>query len=113
MGRLVDARALSQPDAVIRRGGETYVSAECVRELIGQAELEGFRLLGLEGFLVDEAGVYPAIGRIADFSSASPEVAVQCARELLAGSWATPPTASDQMHPEAIGRHMIAVAFDD
>jgi hypothetical protein len=113
MGRLVDALASSQPDAVIRRSGETFVSAECVRELIGHAELEGFHLLGLEGFLVDDAAVFPAIGRIADFSCASPEVAVQRARELLAGSWATPPTESDQMHPEAAGRHMIAVVFDD
>ena len=57
--------------------------------------------------------VCPALSRIADWSYAPPGAATGAARELLAGSWATPPTTNDQIHSQAAGRHMLAIALDE
>jgi hypothetical protein len=98
---------------VIRRGGETFVAAERADEVLGEAERKGVRVLGLEGFIVSDVAVYPALGRIADFSTEPPEDATRAARALLADAWSTRPTSADQMHSEAVGRHMLAVVLDD
>ena len=70
------------------------------------------QVLGLEGFLIDDAGTYPALSRIADFSADTPDVANRKALALLTGDWATAPSHGDQMHAEATGRHMFAVVLD-
>jgi len=113
VSRLIDEFGASNPDDVVQRGGETFVAAERVADLIDAADQNGVRVLGLEGFIINEVTVYPALSRIADFSNDTPGAAARRARELLAGTWAGPPTADDQMHSEAAGRHMIAVVLDD
>jgi len=90
-----------------------FIAAERVVELIDEAERQSVRVLGLEGFIINDKTAYPALGRIADFSNDNPEASAQRARDLLAGAWRQPPTADDQMHSEAVGRHMIAVVLDD
>jgi hypothetical protein len=113
MGRILDDYASTHSDAVIRRGGETFVAAERADEVITEAERQGVRVLGLEGFLISDSAVYPAPGRIADLSNASLKAAARAARDLLAGGWATPPMTSDQMHSDGVGRHMLAIVLDD
>jgi hypothetical protein len=71
------------------------------------------KVLGLEGFLVRDDSVYPALSRIANFSADSATDADHRARYLLAGPCAAPPTAVDQMHSGASGRYMLAVALGD
>jgi hypothetical protein len=107
--------ARQHPDAVIELG-EIFVSAEAMVELIGEAEGRGVGVLGLEGFLIDGADVYPSLDRIADFSTlhGSVEFVAQSAaraRELLTGPWALRPGPANQMHAEAKGRYMIAVCL--
>jgi hypothetical protein len=113
VSRLVDDFASSHNDDVIQRGGETFIAAERVGDLIDAAEQQHVRVLGLEGFIINDVTVYPALSRIADFSHDTPETATRRARELLTGTWAKSPTSDDQLHSEAIGRHMIAVVLDD
>ena len=67
-----------------------------------------FRLLGLEGFIVGPTGVYPAMSRIADFSSDTD--AAKTARRLLLGEWSEPPT---DVHPDAAGIYMIDLVVAD
>jgi hypothetical protein len=66
----------------------------------------------MEGFLIADDAVYPALSRIADLSSAAPPTAVARARSLLRGPWATPPTPEDQMAADAYGRYVLAVVLD-
>lgn len=105
--------AETQPGDVIRHGGETYIKAEAVTDLLGQAEGQGLTVLGMEGFLVSGQNVYPALSRIADFSGNTGPESIARARALLAGPWASPPTSADQMHPAATGTHVITVVLSE
>jgi hypothetical protein len=102
----------AHPGDVIRRGGEIFLAAEAVTGLIDEAERHGVKVLGLEGFLVSDGQVYPALSRIANFSADPAQLSAARSRDLLSGPWASPPTPADQMHPEAAGRYMIAVVLD-
>jgi hypothetical protein len=62
------------------------------------------KLLGMEGFIVGESGIYPAMSRITDYSKASATEVYSAARALLAGDWAEPP---DDVHSDAEGDYMI------
>jgi hypothetical protein len=108
---LIDDFAATHPDKVVRRGNEIFVSADAVHELLEQAQRTETLVLGLEGFIVDDESVYPALSRIADFSRLTPEEAAGEALALVNGPWRLPPTPSDQMHSEARGRHMIVVVL--
>jgi hypothetical protein len=74
----------------------------------------------MEGFIIGEA-TFPALSRIADFSmddnNRRPDfVAWSCreARQLILGPWQSAPAGNaDQIHPDAVGRHMIAFVLDD
>ena len=77
------------------------------------AAASGFRTLGLEGFLVDDGAVYPALSRIADASGQTADDAARWLVGLLEGPWADPPTAGDQLHSDASGRHMVVVVIDE
>ncbi len=90
-------------------GGEVWVKAEDALAALRLAETEGFRLLGLEGFMVGPAGVFPAMSRIADFSSEGNAAAV-AAERLLRGEWSQAPT---DVHPDASGTYMIDLCVDD
>lgn len=81
-------------------------------DLVSEATRRNIKVLGLEGFLIDDAGTYPALSRIADFSAEAPDEANHKALALLTGDWAAAPGAADQMHSEATGRHMLAVVLD-
>lgn len=113
MSRLINEFGASNPDDVVLRGGEAFVAAERVGDVIDAAEQQDVRLLGMEGFIIDGAKVYPALGRVVDFSTGTPEAAIRSARQLLASSWASPPTSRDQLHSAAVGRHMVAVMLED
>ena len=82
---------------VLRRRGDTYVAVPAAVELVREAQRRGVRVLGLEGFLVSDDAVYPALSRIADFSDETAAHAAERAQELLSGAWITPPTSDDQM----------------
>jgi hypothetical protein len=115
---LIDDFAIRYPGATQKRAGETYVSAEMARRLIDEAEAGGVGILGMEGFIIDDA-TYPALSRIADFSNdlvRADFVPKSCgeARKLLSGPWrSTPAGANDQIHPDARGRHMIAFVLHE
>lgn len=98
---------------IIYRGGEAFIAAEVVPTLLDQAQEQGLKVLGMEGFLVTSQHVYPALRRIADFSGDSVATSTIRARALLHGSWAEPPTEADQLHPSATGRHMITVLLGE
>jgi hypothetical protein len=110
--QLVDAFAAARPGAVVRRGSEAYIAIEDATDFIDEADLSQFRILGLEGFMVSDAFVYPALSRIADFSAirAVGESAA-AARALVTGSWRSPPGPHDQISREATGRHMVVVVI--
>jgi hypothetical protein len=55
---LIDDYAAAEPDAVIRRGGESFVAASAAPGLIDRAERRGVAILGLEGFLINDNAVY-------------------------------------------------------
>ncbi len=61
--------------------------------------------------MVDDEAVYPALSRIADFSRLTPEEAAEEVLALIDGPWRLPPTASDQMHSDAGGRHVIVAVI--
>jgi hypothetical protein len=109
---LLDDFAASHPADVVRRGNEWYVDAAVAPDLVAGAARRNVKVLGLEGFLIDDAGTYPALSRIADFSADASDVANDKALALLRGDWATAPTIADQMNAEATGRHMLAVVLD-
>lgn len=102
------------PGSVEMRRGSTYIDVDAAGAFIAEAEQRGIGILGMEGFLIGEF-TNPALSRIADFSIARSDtrldfVAWSCeqARELLTGSWRSPPTGdADQINPEASGRYMI------
>jgi len=95
---LVDRFAAEQTASVVRRSGEIFIDAAACVELIDEAERGGVRVLGLEGFLVDDESVFPALSRVADFSAESGVATTwERARALLTGPWRTPPTPGDQM----------------
>jgi hypothetical protein len=98
---------------MVKRGSEWFVDATIAPNLVAEAAKRNVRILGLEGFLIDDTGIYPALSRIADFSSDAPEVANRKALALLNGEWAIAPTPADQMSSEATGRHMLAVVVDE
>jgi hypothetical protein len=108
---LITDFAQARPGDVICHSGETYIKAEAVADLLDQAERHGSTVLGLEGFLISERTVYPALSRVADFSGDSGPESIAHARALLAGPWALPPTPADQMHPAATGSHVITVVL--
>ncbi len=112
MHQLVNRFASQHPTSVLQRGNETFIDPVACVELINEAEQAGVRVLGLEGFLIDDESVYPALSRIADFSGDAGVVA-PCAhaRALLTGAWRSPPTSGDQVDPAAGGRHMVAVVL--
>jgi hypothetical protein len=107
-----DDFAASRPADVLRRGNEWFVDAAAAPDLIAEAAQKNIKVLGLEGFLIDDAGTDPALSRIADFSADAPDVANRRAVALLSGDWATAPSAADQMHNQATGPHMLAVVPD-
>lgn len=109
---LLDEFADSRPEDVVWRGSEWFVDANAVQDVVEEATLRGVKVLGLEGFLIGEAEIFPALGRIADFSHDPVAVANRKALDLLRGEWAAPPTAADQMHSDATGRYMVAVVLD-
>jgi hypothetical protein len=90
-------------------GGEVWVKAEDALSAVALAAKEGFRLLGLEGFIVGPEGVFPAMSRIADFS-ADASAGLAIAQNLLRGEWSRPPT---DVHPAASGLYMIDVCVAD
>jgi len=112
--------ARRHPNGVEKQGGLIFIGVEISREFIDDAEHQGIGILGMDGFLIGEF-TYPALGRIADFStdgndSRSDFVAWSCgqARALLAGPWRSPPTGeADQIHPGAAGRYMIDFVLTD
>ncbi len=108
-----DEFAASHPNDVVRRDRELFFAAEVVSDLIDRAQRSGVRVLGLEGFIVGDSYVYPALSRIADFSSDDIQTGASRARDLLASGWRDPPTSEDQMHPDATGRHMIVVVLEE
>jgi hypothetical protein len=108
---LIEEFAAKRPGDAIRLGGETFLSWDAAHDLIEEAEHRGVKVLGLEGFLIGEQGTFPALSRIADFSNSSVAEAAAEAKRLLEDAWATAPTPSDQMHPEASGRYMLAVVL--
>lgn len=110
---LYDEVARRRPDAVVRRGGENFVDIDAADELISEAERKGVRILGLEGFLIGEDGVYPALSRVADLSDVTDaRQSAALARELVLGAWRTPPSPADQMSEAASGRHMLDIVLD-
>jgi hypothetical protein len=110
---LYDEVGRRRPDAVVRRRGETFVEIDAAEELISEAERQGIRILGLEGFLINDDGVYPALSRVADFSDVTDvQQSAALARELILGAWRTPPTLADQMSESATGRHMLSIVLD-
>jgi len=112
MTDLFAAVSTRRPAEVEERGGERFLSLSAALELLDDAERNGVQVFGLEGFLITDTATYPALGRIADYSRASPSEALSSARQLLTHEWSLPPRASeDQMHPDAAGRHMIAVVL--
>ena len=111
MADLIEEFAAKRPTDAIRRGGETFLSVDAARDLIEEADRRGVRVLGLEGFLIGDGAVYPALSRVADFSDASPRDAVAQAKHLLEGAWASAPTTDDQMQSAASGRYMLAVVL--
>ena len=108
---LIEAFAAQRPDDVVRLGGETFLSLGATLDLIAEAERQGVRLLGLEAFLVSEHGVYPALSRIADYSTDAASDAIADARHRLEGAWASAPSAEDQMRSDASGRYMLTVVL--
>ncbi|MGH9231366.1 MAG: hypothetical protein ACRD07_22000, partial [Acidimicrobiales bacterium] len=105
MTTLYDEFARRRPEAVVRRGGETFVGIDAADEFISEAERQGIRILGLEGFLIADDGVYPALSRLADSSDVTDaQQSAALARELILGPWRTPPTPVDQMSE----RHVAA-----
>lgn len=109
LDRLVEGR----DDEVVRRGGETFVTPGLAIDVIDQAAALGVKPLGLEGFLVSDEAVYPAMSRIADASSVPDSEAASWLRSLLTGPWATAPAPSDQIHGDATGRHMVVVVLGE
>jgi hypothetical protein len=105
--------AAARPAEVARRGNEWSVDIEAAPDVIAEADRSNVKVLGLEGFLIGEEGTYPALSRFAAFSRDPADVASRKSIELLAGEWSVPPGASDQMHPDAAGRHMIAIVLDE
>jgi hypothetical protein len=92
-------------------GGEVWVRLVDALAALALAEEMGLRVLGMEGFIVDEAGtVFPAMSRITDYSAASPAEALAAARAMLAAEWAVPPT---DVHADASGHYMIDVVVAD
>jgi hypothetical protein len=86
-------------------GGEVWVRFQDAIPAVELAHESGFRLLGLEGFIVDAAGtVFPELNRIADFSQRAEVDAFATATALLTGQWSAPP---EDVHPEASGIYMI------
>ena len=111
---LYDEVARRRPDAVVRLGSETFVDIDAADEFISEAERQGIRILGLEGFLIAEDAVYPALSRVADFSDvADAQESAALARALVLGAWRTPPTPADQMSEAASGRHMLDIVLDE
>jgi hypothetical protein len=99
MSRLMADFAAGRAGDVIRRGGETFLDAAAVPDLLDQAEQRSVKVLGLEGFLISGQHVYPALSRIADFSADTVPASISRARALLAGPWASPPTATHHHQP--------------
>ena len=90
-------------------GGEVWVRSEDALAALRLVETEGFRLLGLEGFIVGAAGVFPAMSRIADLSGAG-NSAAEAAERLLRGEWSQAPT---DVHLDASGTYMVDLCVDD
>jgi hypothetical protein len=90
-------------------GGEVWVQRADALAALQLAEDMDRKLLGMEGFIVGESGIYPAMSRT-DFSKASATDAYSAARALLAGDWAEPP---DDVHSDAKGDYMIDLVVDD
>lgn len=91
-------------------GGEVWGRHEDAVAAIDLAQERGLRLLGMEGFVVEES-VYPSMSRIVDY--ASPDYqgsAYDDAKALLIGPWATVP---GDLHGDAEGSYMIDIAVDD
>jgi hypothetical protein len=109
---LLDNFAASRPADVLRRGNEWFVDAAAAPDLIAEAVQKNVKVLGLDGFLVGDTGIYPALSRIADFSDDALDVANRKALALLAGDWATAPDAEEQMHSGAAGRYVLSVVLD-
>jgi hypothetical protein len=91
-------------------GGEVWVRYEEAVAAVDLAQERGLRLLGMEGFVVEES-VYPSLSRITDFSqSDQPGAAYDDAKTLLNGPWAAVP---DDLHEEAEGTYMIDLGVND
>ena len=71
----MDDFAGSHPADVVKHGSEWFVDAAAAPILVIEASERNVKVLGLEGFLIDETGIYPALSRIADFSNDTPEEA--------------------------------------
>lgn len=113
MGQLLEDLIKGCEAETVRRGAETFLEPALAAKVIRAAAAAGIRTLGLEGFLVDEDWVYPALSRIADASNLSATEAAHRLLGLLEGDWADAPTASDQLHGDAMGRHMVVVVLEE
>jgi hypothetical protein len=88
-----------------RPGGEVWVRHADAVAAVDLAQELGLHLLGMEGFLVGETGVYPSMSRIADYSApgfvGNP---YDHAKAQLTGGWADVP---DDLHDDAEGDYLI------
>ena len=95
----------------VTMGGEVWVRYTDAVAAVDLAQECGLRLLGMEGLVVGEGGVYPSMSRIADYSSpgfvGDP---YDRAKTQLRGSWAQLP---DDLHSAAAGEYMIALVVAD
>ena len=114
VGGIVEEFAKRRPEAVVLRGGTTLIEHESVGEIIDEAERRGLRILGLEGFLIDDDGTYPSLERLWDFSECNDRVELASAsRALLEGPWSDPPRPGHGMSARAHGRSMVAIVLDE
>jgi hypothetical protein len=54
MTQLIGEFADRRPEVVVRRGGETFIDASAVLDLVNMADERGVAIVGLEGFLVSD-----------------------------------------------------------
>jgi len=93
------------PACHVTPGGEVWVPHADAVAAVDLAQELGLQLLGMEGFLVGETGVYPSMSRITDYSTprfvGNP---YDDAKALLTGDWAEIP---DDLHGDAEGKYLI------
>lgn len=93
------------PGCHVTPGGEVWVRHADAVAAVDLAQELGLHLLGMEGFVVGQTGVYPSMSRIADYSGpgfvGNP---YDHAKVELTGPWAEVP---DDLHMDAEGDYLI------